>query len=222
MAKPNSQTEFAVIGLGRFGAAVALALMEHHYTVLGIDRNMRIVQELADELTQTVSLDSTDEDALKAVDIGMYPTVICAMTSDFQSRILCTLALKNLGVTRVICTATDEREKGILLKIGADQVVMPEYDSGRRLAQALAMPTILEQLPLGRGYAIQDVKLPESFVGHTVHELDLRKDFGLTLIAIRRKEDVLISPPAYQNYERDDTLVIMGKIQDMERLGNVE
>lgn len=222
MAKRNTQTEFAVIGLGRFGAAVALTLMEHHYTVLGIDRNIHIVQDLADELTQTVSLDSTDEDALKAVDIGMYPAVICAMTGDFQSRILCTIALKNLGVKRVICTATDEREKSILMKIGADRVVLPEYDSGRRLALALAMPTILDQLPLGRGYAIQDVQLPVSFVGHTVHELDLRRDFGLTLIAIRRKEEVLVSPASEQIYERGDTLVIVGKIQDLERLGNVE
>lgn len=222
MAKHNSQTELAVIGLGRFGAAVALTLMEHHYTVLGIDRNIRIVQDLADELTQTVSLDSTDEDALKAVDIGIYPTVICAMTGDLQSSILCTIALKNLGVKRVICTATNEREKSILLKIGADQVVLPEYDAGRRLAQALAMPTLLDQLPLGRGYAIQDVQLPASFVGHTVHELDLRRDFGLTLIAIRRKEEVLVSPPSDQIYERGDTLVIIGKIQDLERLGNVE
>lgn len=222
MAKRNTQTEFAVIGLGRFGTAVALTLMEHGYTVLGIDRNLRKVQDLADELTQTVALDSTDEDALKAVDIGLFHTVICAMSSDFQSRILCVIALKTLGVARVICTAADEREKTILLKIGADEVALPEYDSGRRLGRALAMPSILDQLPLGRGYAIQDLQLPASFVGHTVHDLDLRKDFGLTLVAIRRKEEVLVSPAADQIYERGDTLVIIGKIEDLERLGNVE
>jgi trk system potassium uptake protein len=120
MAKQKSKTEFAIIGLDRFGSAVALTLLERNYTVLGIDRNMRVVQDYADEITQTVSLDPTDEDALRAVDIGLYPTVICSMMSDFQARILCTIALKNLGVTRVICTAANEREKSILLKIGAD------------------------------------------------------------------------------------------------------
>ncbi len=219
MAKQTSKSEFAVIGLGRFGSSVANTLVERDFTVLGIDQNMRIVQDLADELTQTVSLDATDEDALRAVDIAFYPTVIVAIGEDFQSKLLTTIGLKSLGVKRVICTASDEREKNILLKIGADQVVMPEYDSGRRLALRLAMPSLLDHLQLGRGYSISDIQLPTSFVGQTVRDKDLRSGFGLTLVAIRRGDEVLISPSADAVYQAGDQLIVIGKVEDLDRLG---
>lgn len=222
MAKQTSKSEFAVIGLGRFGSSVANTLVERDFTVLGIDQNMRIVQDLADELTQTVSLDATDEDALRAVDIAFYPTVIVAIGEDFQSKLLTTIGLKSLGVKRVICTASDEREKNILLKIGADQVVMPEYDSGRRLALGLAMPSLLDHLQLGRGYSISDIQLPTSFVGQTVRDKDLRSGFGLTLVAIRRGDEVLISPSADAVYQAGDQLIVIGKVEDLDRLGAIK
>lgn len=222
MAKQTSKSEFAVIGLGRFGSSVANTLVERDFTVLGIDQNMRIVQDLADELTQTVSLDATDEDALRAVDIAFYPTVIVAIGEDFQSKLLTTIGLKSLGVKRVICTASDEREKNILLKIGADQVVMPEYDSGRRLALGLAMPSLLDHLQLGRGYSISDIQLPTSFVGQTVRDKDLRAGFGLTLVAIRRGDEVLISPSADAVYQAGDQLIVIGKVEDLDRLGAIK
>lgn len=221
MAKRAKNNEFAVIGLGRFGATVARTLTEHGFTVLGIDREMRVVQDLADEITQTVALDSTDEDALRAVDISVYPTVIVGIGDDFQSRLLTTLVLKSLGVKRVICTASTGREKEILLKIGADEVVMPEYDSGRRLAQNLATPTLLDQLPLGPGYSISEVEAPQSFVGKTVRDMDLRTAFGLTLVAIKRGEEVLVSPSADKVYRAGDQLVVIGRVQDLSGLAKL-
>jgi len=218
MAKHQNKSEFAVIGLGRFGASVAQTLTDRGFTVLGIDRNMRVVLELADEITQTVALDATDEDALRAVDIAIYRTVIVAIGADFQSKMLTTLALKSVGVKRLICTASNEREKVILLKIGADEVVLPEYDSGRRLALGLAMPTLLDNLPLGRGYSISEVQLPAAFVSKMVRDTDLRIVFGLTLVAIKRGEDVLISPSADEIYKQGDQLVVIGKIEDLDRL----
>ncbi|MCC7165900.1 MAG: TrkA family potassium uptake protein [Anaerolineae bacterium] len=218
MAHRQVNSEFAVIGLGRFGASVAKALTERGLTVLGIDLNMQIVQELADEITQTVALDATDQDALSAVDIGLYPIVIVSIGNDFEDKILTTLALKALGVQRVICSAANEREKMILLKIGADEIVLPEYDSGRRLALGLAMPSLLDYLPLGRGYSISELELPADFVGKTVRDADLRIEFGLTLVAIRRGEEVIISPPADEIYRQGDQLVLIGKVADLDRL----
>lgn len=217
MAKRRDNSEFAVIGLGRFGASVAQTLTERGNTVLGIDRNMQIVQELAEELTQTVALDATDEDALRAVDIALYPVVVVGIGEDFESKLLTTLALKSLGVKRIICTASNERERTILLKIGADQIVLPEYDSGRRLALGLAMPAMLDHLTLGRGYSISEAQLPADFVGKTVHDADLRIEYGLTLVAIKRGEEVIISPPASLVYQAGDQLVVIGKLQDLDR-----
>ncbi len=189
-------SEFAVIGLGQFGISVARTLTEQGYTVLGIDRNMSIVQEFVDDMSQTVALDSTDEDALRSVDITLFPVVVVAIDDDFHNKLLTTLALKSVGAKRVICTASDEQEKIILLKIGADDVVMPAFDSGRRLALSLAMPSLADQLRLGRGYTVSEVRLPPSFAGKTVRDNDLRSNFSLTLIAIHRGDDVMISPPA--------------------------
>jgi len=218
MARQNVKSEYAVIGLGRFGTSVARTLVERGFTVLGIDRDMRIVQELADEITQTVALDSTDEDALRAVDIALYPTVVIAIGADFQSKLLTTLAIKSIGTNRVICTASDEREKTILSKIGADDVVMPEFDSGRRLALSLIMPSLLDHLPLGHGYSVGEVQSPASFAGTTVRDKDLRRLFGLTLIAIRRGDEVFISPPSDHVYQPGDQLIIIGRIEDLDRL----
>lgn len=218
MAKRQTNSEYAVIGLGRFGSSVAQTLAERGLTVLGIDRNMQVVQDLAEDLTQTVALDATDEDALRAVDITLYPVVIVGIGDDFQSKLLTTLALKSVGVKRVICTASNEREKSIMLKIGADEVVLPEYDSGRRLALGLAIPTLLDHLPLGRGHSISEVQVPAAFLGKTVHDADLRIGFSLTLVAIKRGEQVIISPPVDEIYKPGDLLIVIGKIEDLDRL----
>jgi trk system potassium uptake protein TrkA len=116
---------------------VALALAEQGYSVLGIDRDRDLVQRLADDLTQTVALDATDDDALRAVDITSFETVVVAIGTDFESNLMATTALKALGVRTVICKALTERQQTILLRVGADRVVLPEYEAGRRLADDL-------------------------------------------------------------------------------------
>jgi trk system potassium uptake protein len=167
--------EFAVIGLGRFGRAVAMTLAERGLTVVGIDRDQRIVQDLSEDITQTIALDATNEDALREADIQLYETVVVALEGNFKGKLLTTLILKALGVKRVICTAAGERERAILLKIGADQVVLPEYDSGRRLALALAMPTLLGDLPLGEHSSLRIVLTPTAFIGQSPQAINLQK-----------------------------------------------
>lgn len=222
MAQNKPKSEIAVIGLGKFGQAVALTLVQRGWTVLGIDADMRIVQDLADEIPQALTLDSTDEDALRQVDIGLYDTVVVALDSAFETKILTTLALKNLGVRRVICTAASLSERTVLLKIGADQVVMPENDAGKQLALTLSFPTILQQLPLGMENSVSSVKVPPSFIGRTVRETDVRQAFGLSLLAIRRENQVLVSPSSETTYTADDQLVVLGKNADVERFGQAQ
>lgn len=105
----NHHHEFAVIGLGRFGASLALTLMQRGFNVLGIDRDPEIVQRLADQITQTVALDATGEDALRAVGIASFDTVVVAIGSNFESNLLATVALKAIGVKQVFCKALTER-----------------------------------------------------------------------------------------------------------------
>ena len=132
--------EFAVIGLGRFGSNLALTLEQFGHHVLGIDNDQAIVQQHMDGLSQAMALDSTNVDALRAVGIADFRTTIVAIGADFESNLLTTVSLMDLGVPRVISRAQTKRQAHILNRIGVHKVVRPEFDAGRRLAQELDLP----------------------------------------------------------------------------------
>lgn len=134
MARRNQKPGFAVIGLGRFGTSLALGLVERGHNVLGIDRDREHIQRLADESTQVVALDATDEDSLQAVDITSFDTVVVAIGTNFEANLMTTLALKSLGVRHIVCKALTPRQQTALLAVGAGHVVLPEHESARRLA----------------------------------------------------------------------------------------
>ena len=214
--------EFAVIGLGRFGSGVALSLEANGYHVLGLDQNPDIVQQLSDRITHVASLDATDEEALKAVDITSFDTVIVAMGSDFESNILITVALKNLGVRHIICKVMTRRQRQILLQIGANRAIQPEFDAGQRLADELSAPTILERIPLGPDHSIAELLVPASFVHQSLSQLDLRNKHGVTVMLVKRGDSVDVSPPANFVLQPNDLLVVLGRKERVEAFCNYE
>lgn len=217
----NVHHEFAVIGLGRFGSSLARELTRHGYQVLGIDRSMALVQELSDECTQTVALDASDEDALRDVDIASFDTVIVAIGTNFEANLLATVACKNLGVRQVICKATTERQKMILLRVGADRVVLPEYEAGRRLAHELAMPNVLDHLDLGEGHIVIELRTPSSLAGRTIEDAAIRRRFGVTLLAIKRANDLVVSPASSEVLLAPDILVLLGTNEKIAELSDL-
>ncbi len=221
MARKANTQEFAVIGLGRFGAVLARTLLERGHTVLGIDRDRGAVQLLADELTQALILDATDEDTLRSVDIALYDAVVVAINDDFEDELLTTLTLKNLGVRRVIGVASDERQKTILLKIGADDVVMPEHDTGHRLGLLLALPNLVDRLTLGPEHSIAVLHMPKTFADCALEQIDLTAKYGVTLLAIRRAEKWILSPAPDMLLWNDDLMVVIGKDRDVQRVAEV-
>jgi len=210
MPKRAKKPEFAVIGLGRFGTSLALTLIENGYVVLGIDRNRELVQSLADEITMTVALDATDEDALREVDISAYDAVVVAIGDDFESSILTTVTLKDLGVRQIVCKAQDERQSSVLLKVGADRVVLPESEAGERLAYLLTMPLTLGQLPVGPDHSIMELSAPPSLNGLTLREADLFGRYGVTVLAVKRDGAPTVFPPPDTTIAEDDLLVVIG------------
>jgi len=180
--------------LGRFGTAVARTLLDHRRTVLGIDRDRNAVQLLADELAEALILDAADEDALRSVDIALYDAVVVAISDNFEEELLATLTLKQLGVRRVVGIASDERQRTILLKIGADEVVMPEYDTGRRMGLLLALPNLVERITLGREHSIAELHMPKAFADRTVQQIDFSSQYHVTLLAIRRNVELIMPP----------------------------
>lgn len=211
--------DYAVIGLGRFGSSVALTLMQRGCSVLGIDRDTVIVQRLADELTQTAALDTTDEDALRAVDIGAFRIVIVAIGTNFEANLLTLAALKQINsICTVICKATTVRQREILLKVGADQVVLPEYDAGQRLAENLTTGGKFASLEFGEKHGVARITAPLWMAGLRVADIDLTRKFGVRVLSARRG-DKLESPPSPDRIlARDDELLVLGRKEDIVRL----
>jgi len=212
--------EFAVIGLGRFGTSLARTLVENGHTVLGVDRSIELVQRHSHEITQTVQLDSTDEEALKEIDISSYPTVVVAIGQNFEANLMTTVALKGLGVKHVICKATTTMQRDILKRVGADQIVLPEYEAGARLADQLVQPLVVGQMILAPGVRIIEVKVPEQYVGMSLEAINSIGKYSLDIIAIQRGDTVLVSPKKGTVLRAEDLLVVIGSSQNVQKFSS--
>ncbi len=212
--------QFAVIGLGRFGTSVARTLTLAGYEVLAIDDDQEKVQEIINEVTHAVQADAKDENALKALGIRNFDVVIVAIGKDIESNILVTVLLKELGVKYVVAKARTDLQGKVLAKIGADKVVFPERDMGIRVAHSLVSSNVLDHIELSPDYSILEVVAPDTLVGKTLRESALRKKFGVTLMAIKRGKDILVSPSADEPIRENDILVAIGeneKLRSIER-----
>jgi trk/ktr system potassium uptake protein len=205
--RPAGTKEFAVIGLGHFGASLARRLEEMGHMVLGVDSDIAQVQAIADDITSAVALDATNEDALQQVDISSFATVIVGIGDDFEANALITACLKDLAIPRVICLAQTGRHRDLLLRIGADQVILSDEDSGVRLAETLAAPNMLERVLLDADHSLTEFKAPSSLIGQPVSSLGR---YDMTALLIQRQGRLLPCPAAETRLEQDDTLFAVG------------
>jgi trk system potassium uptake protein TrkA len=183
--------------------------------VLGIDRNAEIVQRNADDLTETVVLDATNEDALRAAGIPEFNTVIVAIGRDFEAAALCVGTLKDLGVPNVIVQARSLRHQQLFSRIGADRVVMPLQAGGERLAEELGIPALLKRLDLSPDYTIAELATPPSLVGKRIGDLNLRETQSINILIIRRGDEINVSPPAHVTLQENDVLVVLGPTENV-------
>ncbi len=209
---------FAVIGLGRFGSSVAISLYEMGYEVLAVDRDMAKVQEMKDSVTHAVQADGMDEDSLRELGIKNFDVVIVGITQEIQASILITLILKDLGVRHVVAKAQNALHGKVLYKIGADKVVFPERDMGNRVAHNLVSSNILDYIELSPDYSIIEVVATEKFIGKTLIQLDLRKRYGVNVVAIKRNRQIMVSPSAKDEILEGDVLVIIGSNDDLQNI----
>jgi trk system potassium uptake protein TrkA len=211
--------EFVVIGLGRFGTSVAKALTQYGHSVLAIDCDAARVQELSYELPHVVALDATNADALREVGIGIFETGLCCIGSNFEANILVTVLMRQLGVKRVIAKARTRTQRTILLRVGAHEVILPEHESGIRLARRLSGINFVDYLSLGNDIGVVELVVPERYIGQTLAEANSRNVYGLTVIAIRRGEYVIATPGAEARFEPGDEMLVLGTISNAEQLG---
>ncbi len=208
-----------VIGLGEFGRELALQLAKE-CEVLALDREDAMVEAIVDKVQQARILDVRDFQALSSVVTGDFDEGIVSMGESLESSILATLHLKKIGITRIWAKATTEYHAAILRAIGASEIIFPERETARRLAAQLINPNLLDFIPLEEDYRVMDVAPPDSFYSRTLVELDLRKKFGVFVLAIKElvpMRFVFLPPPDFV-IKPSDILVMIGKEQDLVRL----
>ena len=213
--------QFAVIGLGQFGVSLIEELTNMGYEVLAIDSDEERVNDVADQATHAVQADAMDEQTLKSLGMSNFDTVIVSIGEDMQSSILTTILLKEIGVEKVVAKAKNYLHGKVPEKIGAS-VIFPERDMGRRLANILVSEGILDQIYLSKDHSIMEIKAPGQFVGKNLVEIDVRRRFRVTILAVKRGEEILVSPRAEEIIAEGDILVAIGKNPDLQKLSHPE
>ncbi|WP_291634053.1 TrkA family potassium uptake protein [Clostridium sp.] len=216
-----SKRQFIVIGLGRFGTSVAETLYSLGNDVLAVDFDEEVVQNISDKVTHAVQVDANDENSLRALGIRNFDVAVISIGSNIQSSIMATLLVKELGVKYVITKATNALHAKVLYKIGADRIVFPERDMGVRVAHNLVSSNILDYIELSPDYSIAEVVSPEEWHNKTLRELNIRAQYGINVMAIKRNNDIDVSPSADNSIEPGDVIVAIGSIEELNRLENL-
>lgn len=210
--------QYLVLGLGRFGMSLARTLCELGQEVLAVDADEEAVNAVAPYVTQALQLDATDETLLNDLGVENFDAAVVSIGQNTRDSILISVLLKELGVKYLIAKANDELHAKVLRKIGADRVVFPERDMGARLARAIITPNVLELMNLSDDYQIIEIRLPEKWNGDSIIGVNVRRKYGVSILAIHRRDRFLVSPAADMLFEEGDTLLVMGKKEDIERL----
>lgn len=217
MRRRRNQKQYVVIGLGRFGTSVAQTLYQMGCEVLAIDSDEEKVQAVASMVTHAVQADATDEAAMRALGVRNFDVAIVSI-GDVQASIMTTLVLKAMGVRQTVAKALSELHGRVLEKVGADKVIYPERDMGVRVAHNLISGNIVDYVELVPGYSIVEVLARGSLVHKTLRELDLRARYGISVMAIKRGNDIIVAPGANDAVEPGDKLVAIGQDEMLDRL----
>lgn len=201
---------YLVIGLGRFGQAVARQLCALGGEVLAMDRNSDLVQQVANDVTHAVVGDAQDKEVLRTLGAREFDCAIAAIGDDLAASVLITMNLKELEVPYIVCKAHDETHRRVLEKLGADRVVIPEQEYAGRLSRSLYSHNVLEYIELSEEYGILEVPAPKSWVGRTLKELNVRAKLGVNIIAVESGKETNVAPGADYLIREGDTMVVLG------------
>ena len=201
---------YMVIGLGLFGEALARELCALGAEVLAVDLRQDLVQQVANDVTHAVTADGQDKDVLKALGARNFDCAIVAVGNSLANSVLATMNLKELGIPQLVCKAHDETHRQVLLKLGADRVVIPEQEQADRLAKNLSSPNVLDYIELSKEYGIIEIPTPKSWQGKSLKELNVRAKLGVNIIAVKRGGRINVSPAADYQILEGDIMVVLG------------
>ncbi|MCL2062174.1 MAG: TrkA family potassium uptake protein [Firmicutes bacterium] len=211
---------FAVIGLGRFGAALAKTLYASGADVLAIDCEREKVNDIEPFCTQAVCADAANERVLSKLGVNSFDMVVICIGGDVEASVYVTLACKQLNVKTITAKAQNVRHREILEKIGADRVYIPEEHMGEKIAEQLLRPNMIEILSFSEGFKIVEIVTPQIWQNKSLIELDLRNKEKISIILIKRGEEIIAAPGGDCLLLADDTLVISGAGADIRKLSS--
>ena len=209
---------YAVFGLGRYGRAVARELLNNGADVLAVDQDRRIVDELVGEIPICKCADVTEAGVIKQLGISNIDIVIISMAKNFEASVMTTMLCKEAGVKKVIVKCSNEDHYKILKKIGADEVVFPEYDSGIRLAKNIISSGFIDIADISENISVLELDIKPDWVGKTLRELELRKKYNINVMAFKEngKIDIAVNPDTVIN--PDMKMIVMANQKEINRI----
>lgn len=210
--------QFVVIGLGRFGSSIAKTLYSLGNDVLAIDADEDIIQNISDSVTHAVQADATDENSLRTLGISNFDVAVITIGSNVQGSIMAALLAIELGVKYIITKANNELHAKVLKKIGVNRVIFPERDMGVRVAHNLVSSNILDYIELSSDYSVAEIASAKEWHGKSLKQLNMRAKYGINVMAIKRNDEVNVSPSADEIIEPEDIIVAIGGIEELNEL----
>lgn len=214
----GTKKTYAVLGLGRYGTAVAKELVENGKEVIAVDRNQKNVNDAAAYLPVCKCADVTDAEVLAQLDIGSVDTVIVCMASNLEASVMAVTLCKEAGVKTVITKCANEMHQKILLRVGADYVVFPENESGIRLAKNLVSSGFVDMISLSKDVSVVEIDVKAEWCGKNLIELNLRKKYGFNIVAIKKGGKVNVNVNPEQVLDSETTLIVIANTTKLGRL----
>ena len=205
--------QFAVVGLGRLGIAMAGTLDSLGHDVLALDTKEDLIRDLADGLPNVhlVAADATDEDVLRGLNVQEFDAAAVVIGENHvEAGILATANLKEIGVSTIVARATSKLHARVLERVGADRVIQPEREMGQQIARVLASPAVLDYVDLGEDEALIEARVPQQWAGKSLSELALSRNLGLTVVALKPKDGAGTLPHGDTILQEDDVIVVGG------------
>ena len=214
----NTKKTYAVFGLGRYGSAVAKELVDNGMEVIAVDTEQRIVNDAAAYLPVCKCADVTDAEVFSRLGIENIDTVVVCMASNLEASVMAVTLCKEAGVKTVIAKCANEMHQKILLRVGADQVVFPEHESGVRLAKNLLSSGFIDMISLSKDVSMVEIDVKNEWLGKNLIELNLRKKYGLNIVDIKKGETVNVNVNPEQALDKETTLIVIANTAKLGKL----
>lgn len=209
MSDKKCELQFAVLGLGRFGMSIVKTLAEYDANILACDKDATRLHEATEYAATVVQADAADEDAMKKLGLGNFDVVVLAMGEDFEGTIIAAMLAKEMGAGKVVAKAYGHRQLKILESIGVDKVVVPEVEMGVKVARNLVNPNVLDVLERSGGQSITEMLPQKEWVGKTIGQADIRKEYGYNILAIVRGKETILPVTTETMMHENDILVAL-------------